>query len=102
MMIQMSGDCKKERYGYLSKREWLSDEMVVFESPDYDKAIIGTTTDDRVVYSFDKMCECLVEDGMTHEEASEFIEFNTVRALPYVDNAPVIMYTLPEGHGYDD
>lgn len=81
----------------LVKREMLNDlgyeDSVVFENPDYDSAIIGTTEDNRVVYSFEKMVECLMaEDGMTYEEAVEFIEYNTVRALPYEPNHPEIVY----------
>lgn len=66
---------------------------IVFENPDYDDAIIGTTHDDRVVYSFDKMVECLMkEDDMSYEEAVEFIEYNTLRAIPYFGStAPVVL-----------
>ncbi len=81
----------------MSKRDTLSelgfDGAIVFENPDYDDAIIGTSNDDRVVYSFNKMVECLMkEDGMTEEEAIEFIEFNTLRAIPYFGpNAPIVL-----------
>ena len=39
------------------------------------------------------MVECLVkEDGMTEEEAIEFIEYNTIRAIPYFGpNAPIVL-----------
>lgn len=81
----------------LVKREMLNDlgyeDSIVFESPDYDDAIIGTTEDRRVVYSFEKMADCLMrEEGMSYEEAVEFIEYNTVRALPYVSSHPEIVY----------
>lgn len=81
----------------LVKREMLNDlgyeDSIVFESPDYDDAIIGTTEDRRVVYSFEKMADCLMrEEGMSYEEAVEFIEYNTVMALPYVSNHPEIVY----------
>ena len=69
------------------------EDSVVFENPDYDSAIIGVTEDDdRVVYDFDLMVKHLVDtDGMTELEAIEFIEYNTMRSLPYVENAPVII-----------
>ena len=71
--------------------------MVVFENPSYDEAIVGTTHDGRVVYDFYRMCECLMEqDGMTFEEAAEFIDYNAVRSIPYVEKGPVIMYPIPE------
>lgn len=60
-----------------------------------DDAIIGTTPDDRLVYSYSKMIDCLmVNDGMDYEEAAEFIDYNTIRSLPYIENAPVIMYSI--------
>ena len=52
----------------------------------------ATTHDGRVVYSFDRMVECLMhDDGMTYEDAVGFIEYNTIRALPYFPNAPVVL-----------
>ena len=83
----------------MSKREILTEfgyeDSIVFESPDYDNAIIGTDGDGRVIYSYEKMAECLMnDDGMSYEEACEFIDYNTVRALPYVENGPIIVYNM--------
>lgn len=37
------------------------------------------------------------EDGMSYEEAMEFIDFNTVRGIDYMpDPKPVILYRFPE------
>ena len=36
--------------------------------------------------------ELLVEMG--YEDAVEFIDYNTIRALPYFTNSPIIMYPL--------
>lgn len=44
-----------EKGDVVSKRELLEEEMIVFDSPEYDDAIIGTTHDGRVVYDFEKM-----------------------------------------------
>lgn len=73
------------------------EEAIVFENPSYDEAIIGIDSNERVVYDFDKMAECLMnEDGMSYEDAVEFIEYNTIRALPYMPNSPIVMYGLDE------
>ena len=80
-------------------------KIVQFENPDYANAVIGisdgVTHDDRTVYDFDKMVECLMnQDNMSEEEAIEFIEYNTIRALPYASGitgstqTPIIMRTL--------
>lgn len=71
------------------------EDAVILENPDYDSAIIGISEGGRVIYDYDKMVEWLVEkDGMTPEEAMEFIDYNTIRALPYFANSPIIMYPL--------
>ena len=49
----------------------------------FDSCIIGITqgTDSgRVVYDVDKMVEVCMEDGMTYEDAVEYLEFNTLNA----------------------
>ena len=62
----------------------------------YDTALIGVTDDNRAVYDFEKMIEWLVEtQNFTCEEAIEWIEVNTIRALHYMGGyAPIIMYPL--------
>lgn len=74
------------------------EETIVFENPDYAKAFIGVSWDGRAVYDFDLMVEDLMEeDGMEYTDAVEFIEYNTVRAIPYIGAmAPVVMYPLED------
>lgn len=84
-------------------KEFLCDhsleDTVVFENPDYADACIGISSDDRAVYSYDKMIQNLmINDGMTMEEAMEFIDYNTIRALPYAGpNGPIVVYDFAEG-----
>lgn len=71
------------------------DELIIFGNGEYDDAIIGVTTDNRVVYDFDLMVECLVKrDNCDEIEAVEWIEYNTIRSLPYMEGAPIVMYPL--------
>lgn len=73
------------------------DEAVVFDGPDFDTAIIGVTDEGQVVYDFEKMITQLAEDeGITREEAIEFIEYNTIRALPYIENGPIIIHSIED------
>jgi len=79
-------------------RNMLDDNAVVFDNPSFDKSIIGCTEDGAVVYMYDKMVEELMEDdGIDEESAVEFIDYNTIRALPYASGLgvpPVIVYTF--------
>ena len=76
-------------------RNELPEDSIVFYNPSFDNSIIGVTTDDRVVYSFEKMVEELMnDDDISEIEAIEFIEYNTIRSLPYVECGPIIVYEL--------
>lgn len=68
----------------------------IFSDCSYDSALIGVTSDNRAVYNYDLMIEWLmVEDNFTQDEAVEWIDYNTIRALPYAgDDGPIIMYSL--------
>ena len=49
----------------------------------FDSCIIGITqgTDSgRITYDVDKMIEVCMEDGMTYEDAVEYLEYNTLNA----------------------
>ena len=76
--------------------EEVSEDAVVFEDPAFDHSIIGLTTDGRVVYDLDKMVEELSEDdNCSLEDALDFIDYNTLRALSYENfrrgEAPIVI-----------
>ena len=71
-------------------------DTVVLEGPDYISAVVGISTDGQLIYSRTLMVKHLCEqDRMTEQEATEFIDFNTVGALPNMgEKAPIIMEEL--------
>ena len=71
------------------------EDALIFENPDFDSAFAGVTHDGRALYDWNKMVESLQDEGMTDEEAIEFIDYNTLRSLPYYgDKAPVVFYPV--------
>ena len=79
--------------------ESLELEAVLFEEPSFDDAIIGVTSDGRVIYDYDLMCESLANEyGIRLNEAMDFIDYNTIRSLPYIDadKRPVVLFHLDE------
>ena len=59
-----------------------------------DNAVIGVDQNaERLVYSINAIVDCFVEEGMEPDEAIEFYEYNTARAVPYIENAPILIYT---------
>ena len=75
------------------------EDSLVFENPDYDSAIVGFDENSlRIIYNYEKMVEYLMDkDGMTYEDAVEFIDYNTIPACPYMnDCAPIILRSITE------
>ena len=73
------------------------EDVVYLTNYSYDSALIGISDDNRAIYDFDKMVQWLIEeeDFEDETEAIEWIEYNTIRALPYMgENAPIIMYSI--------
>ena len=62
----------------------------------YDDAVIGMSTNDRLVYSIDRMCEILAEkDNISIEEASDHIFYNVVSQLEYDTGInPILIYEI--------
>lgn len=74
------------------------DGVVYLTNYSYDDALIGVSEDGRAIYDFDKMvCWLTRETELSTEEAIEWIEYNTIRAIQYAGcNAPIIMYPLQD------
>lgn len=70
--------------------------VLFFVNYSYDDACIGVSDDGRAIYDYEKMIEWLMdEENWSDEEAVEWIEYNTLRALPYMgEGRPIIMYPL--------
>ena len=73
------------------------ENVTVFENYDYADAFIGMSDDGRAVYSYDKMIEWLmVNENLSYEDSVEWIDYNTMRALPYYPDGPIVVYDVPE------
>ena len=72
------------------------DDIIYLTNYSYDDALIGVSDDGRAIYDYNKMVEWLVvEESFSVEEAMEWIDYNTIRALPYMgERAPIIMYPI--------
>lgn len=71
------------------------EETILFENPDYSTAFIGISQDDRAIYDYEEMVKHLIKtDNMKYDDAVEFIEYNTIRSLPYIENSPIVCKPL--------
>jgi hypothetical protein len=73
--------------------DWNLDDAVVFENPSYETAIVGYDVhSNRIIYDYELMIDYLVEnEQMNEDEAVEFIDYNTIRSLDYIENHPIIL-----------
>lgn len=83
------------------KRDYLFNELALdcalFENPSYDNSIIGVTSTGKVVYDFDLMVEELsVDEKLTETDALDFVDYNTMRTLPYIDAdiRPIVIHRV--------
>lgn len=70
------------------------ENAVIYQNPDFDKAIIGVDANSgSVIYDYQLMISSLMEqDKISYEQAVEFIDFNTIRATPYMPQPrPIIL-----------
>lgn len=72
------------------------EDVVILSNDSYDDALIGISDDGRAIYDYDLMIKWLMDnEQFTDTEAIEWIEYNTIRALPYAgEKAPIVMYRL--------
>jgi hypothetical protein len=68
------------------------EETVFFEHPSMVKAITGITESEQLIYDYNLMIEAAMEEeGWTCDEAIDWIEYNTIRSIPYMgSNRPIV------------
>ena len=94
-------DMKRRR---AALRRFLADAygpVVMLDGPEFDGGIVGVArtaiADDvlrfRLVYSYAKLVDALAEaNGWSEEDAVDWLEFNTMRSLPYMGGeAPIVV-----------
>jgi hypothetical protein len=74
------------------------DDVKFLRDFSYDSALLGVTTDGRAVYDYDRMVEWLMKkEKWSYDEAVEWIDYNTLRALPYMgEDAPIVLARLED------
>ena len=70
-------------------------QIIVLEGDEFADGAIGLSEDNHVIYDYNKTVESLEKcNNWSEEEAIEWIEYNTIRSLAYMDNIgkkPIIL-----------
>lgn len=83
---------------YLFSRGLTLEEGAGYFNADYLTAIVGVDIEGRLVYSYEKMIEWLMDKyGWDEEGAIDWIEFNVLRSIPYMGRlSPIIIHEVAD------
>ena len=78
----------------IDKLQEMFPEDEILQADGFDKAIIGLEPlSGKVIYDIQKMTMVLIDEGLTHEDAIEYLDFNVLNT--YVgENTPLYIHTL--------
>lgn len=82
--------------------EWgINPEAIILEpTSDFNKALIGVSEDScHLIYSYERLVESLIKSYGSENDTREWIEYNTLRNLPYMnqDFVPIIIHEFSVG-----
>lgn len=70
-------------------------QIIVLEGDEFADGAVGLTDDNRLVYSYERLVESLAKVYGSEEDAVDWLEYNTIRSLPYMSsygNIPLIIH----------
>lgn len=73
----------------------VADNIILLEGDEFADGLIGYTNDYHAVYSYERLVESLSKAYGSEEAATEWLEYNTIRAIPYMaseGNEPIIIH----------
>lgn len=76
-------------------------DVVLLDPPELDRAIVGFTVGGpaRAVYTYDGLVEALaktMDSDDAESDAREWIDYNTVRSLPYMGEHASVIVEAPD------
>ena len=92
-MSKTNDDIREQLSGEVLDDEVLNN-MIMIEGKGFADGVIGYTDDGRLVYSYERLVKSLAKIYGSDEEAIEWLEFNTIPSLDYIENAPIIIHEL--------
>ena len=72
--------------------------IIILEGDEFADGFIGLSTDNRAVYAYDKLVDSLSRfNNWSTDEAIDWLEYNTIRSLPYLgDKSPIVIHEPAE------
>jgi len=73
---------------------YVNESSILLWPPEqFESCVVGADTNGCVVYSAELIIKSFMKDGMSYEEAEEFFDYNTLRAIEHIPHAerPIIL-----------
>ena len=71
------------------------EESLVIDGFDVDKAVVGVSHDERLIYDYELLVEALMEEGLEREDAEDYISYNIIGSIEGGgEKYPIIMHRL--------
>lgn len=72
------------------------EDTVFLKNPSFVKAITGISSSGQLIYDYNLMIPAAMEEeNWNFEDATEWIEYNTIRSIPYMgDFQPIISFPI--------
>lgn len=94
--INTHEDIMKALSNFCSGDKDILNNACVFD--DYAPACVGFTSNNQIVYSYDRMVEFIItRDNVSQKEAEKHVDDGAVKALYSLPNPPIILYP-PENY----
>jgi hypothetical protein len=80
----------------IDKLQVMYPELELLQADGFDDAVIGIEPlSGKVIYDIDKMITVLISEGLSNEEAIEYLDYNVLNA--YVgEQTPIYIQTIDE------
>ena len=89
-----NSDIKKQISDLVGDDQDKLNSIVILEGDEFANGFIGLSNDNRAVYSYTRLVDSLSRaNHWSTDDAIEWLEYNTIRSLPYMgDKAPIIIH----------
>lgn len=74
----------------------VDDTEEIVQIDGFEKALVGITDDNRLVYSYQKMVEVMMDGGADKYDAMDYVDYNIMRCQGYISRHTIVVYEIDQ------
>ena len=89
-----NSDIRKQISDLVGADQDVLNQIIILEVDEFANGFIGLSIDNRAIYSYTRLVDSLSRaNKWSTDDAIEWLEYNTIRSLPYMGaKAPIIVH----------